>query len=227
MSDAGAPRVKICGLTLEDDAAHAAALGVDYLGLNFWPSSKRYLAPQRAPALAAAARGAGPAALVGVFVNATLDEIEGVHARVALDVIQLHGDEPPALLAELARRLGLPVWRALPVDAAAPDAATRWRAAAALLLDAPSAGRGGSGRTVDAELARAVQRAAGAQHVVLAGGLRPDNVAEAVRRFAPWAVDTASGVERAPGEKDPAKVRAFLHAARTAARGDVLPDEHG
>jgi phosphoribosylanthranilate isomerase len=90
-----ATKIKICGVTLPDDAARVAAAGADFIGLNFWPTSKRYLAPERAPAVAAAARAAGAAQLVGVFVNAARDEIIAIACDVALDVIQLHGDEPP------------------------------------------------------------------------------------------------------------------------------------
>lgn len=207
-------RVKICGLTRPADAAHAVAAGADFLGLNFWAGSKRHLALAGAPAVAAAARAAGVVQLVGVFVNATLDEIAAAATASDLDLIQLHGDEPPALVGQITARTGLPVWKALAVRS--PDdlaALARWPVAA-LLLDAPSAGRGGSGHTFDWSLARAAVDALPARPIVLAGGLTPANVAAAVAAVAPWAVDVASGVESAPGEKDPARVTAFIAAAR-------------
>lgn len=207
-------RVKICGLTRPADAAHAVAAGADFLGLNFWAGSKRHLALADAPAVAAAARGAGVIQLIGVFVNATLDDIEAAATTADLDLIQLHGDEPPALVDQITARTGLPVWKALAVRA--PDDLadlSRWHVAA-LLLDAPSVGRGGSGHTFDWSLARAAVDARPARPIVLAGGLTPANVAAAVVAVAPWAVDVASGVEAAPGEKDPARVTAFLAAVR-------------
>jgi phosphoribosylanthranilate isomerase len=221
-------RVKICGLTLADNAATVAALGVDYLGLNFLPQSKRFLEPRRGPELAAAARGAGPVKLVGVFVNASLDHLMALHGAIGFDVVQLHGDESPDEVAEVAARLGAAIWKAVPVEASATAAWRQpWPAAAAILLDAPGAGRGGSGVTVDGELARQVRLLHPGHHLILAGGLRPENVAAAICSLRPWAVDTASGVESSPGVKDPARVRSFLHAARTAVDGDVLPEDHG
>src|ERR1051325_3724650 len=88
-------RIKVCGVTLPDDAARVAAAGADFIGFNFWPKSKRYVTPERAPLLSAVARGSGAAKRVGVFVDADLDEIVDIAKRVDLDVIQLHGDESP------------------------------------------------------------------------------------------------------------------------------------
>jgi phosphoribosylanthranilate isomerase len=221
-------RIKICGLTRPENAAQVASLGVDYLGLNFWPSSKRFLDPSRGRLVASAARAAGGCAIVGVFVNATISEIEAVHRDTYLDVVQLHGDETESDIAALQARLGIAVWKALPVENSATAAWRQpWTAAAALLLDAPSAGRGGSGLTVDAQVFGEVRAHHHGRRLILAGGLRPDNVAALVQRLRPWAVDAASGVEVAPGDKDPQLVQTFLHAARTAACTDVLPDDHG
>jgi phosphoribosylanthranilate isomerase len=207
---------KICGVTAEADAAAAARLGVDFLGLNFWPRSKRYLAIERAPAIAAAARGAAPSCqLVGVFVNATPDEIAVIHAAVRLDVVQLHGDEPPAMVREVSERLGVAVWKAVAAgELAAVERLDEWEGAAAILLDAPSAGRGGSGLTIDPAVVLHARRRSPALRLVLAGGMRPDNVAAAIAATGPWAVDTASGVEVSPGKKDEAKMAAFLAAVR-------------
>ncbi|HET9622139.1 MAG TPA: phosphoribosylanthranilate isomerase, partial [Kofleriaceae bacterium] len=126
----------------------------------------------------------------------------------------LHGDETPDDVALVARATGLPVWKAIAVGSAADlDDLERWPADA-LLLDAPSAGRGGAGVTFDWALAALARTRYPARRFVLAGGLTPDNVGAAIAATAPWAVDVASGVEHAPGRKDPAKVRAFVSAVR-------------
>ncbi|MDX2091724.1 MAG: phosphoribosylanthranilate isomerase [Kofleriaceae bacterium] len=208
------PRTKICGVTLPDDAAHAAAAGADYLGLNFWPSSKRYLAAEHAPLVADAARAAGVIQLVGVFVDARLDDIVAIAAAVSLDVIQLHGSESAADVAKVAAATRRPVWKAIPVASYADVQRLETWVTEAVLLDTPSAGRGGSGATFDWSLARRARQAYPARRLVLAGGLDPTNVARAVAEVAPFAVDVASGVEAAPGIKDPAKVTAFIAAAR-------------
>jgi phosphoribosylanthranilate isomerase len=215
-------RVKICGITRPDDAARAVEAGADFLGLNFWPPSRRNLAAARAPAVAAAARAAGAIQLVGVFVNQPLDDIAAIARDVGLDVLQLHGDETPGELAAVAAATGLPVWRALavagPDDLAGLDA---WPVDA-LLLDAPSAGRGGAGKVFDWALARDARTRFPARRFALAGGLGPHNVAAAIAAVEPWAVDVASGVEAAPGVKDPEKVAAFIAAAR-GSRCAVIP----
>jgi phosphoribosylanthranilate isomerase len=223
--DVAGPRIKICGVTQSDDAARIVAAGADYLGLNFWPRSKRHVGPERAAAIASAVRAAGaaPAAgatgvvgasLVGLFVNQPAHEIAAIQHAVALDVIQLHGDETPDDVAVIARTTGLPIWKAIAVGSPADLAdLDRWPVAA-LLLDAPTAGRGGAGVTFDWALAAEAHRRYPALRFILAGGLTPANVATAISAVAPWAVDVASGVESTPGLKDPAKVAAFLAAAR-------------
>jgi phosphoribosylanthranilate isomerase len=211
-------KVKICGVTRADDAAHAAASGADFLGLNFWPRSKRYLPVERAPDVAAAARAAatptGGISIVGVFVNASLDDIAAAVRAASLDVIQLHGDESPDDAAAAARATGRAVWKAISVAAPADLARLDTWSVDAILLDAPTAGRGGSGTTFDWRLAREARDRDPARRLVLAGGLGPDNVRAAIDAVAPWCVDVASGVERAPGIKDAAKVAAFVAAAR-------------
>jgi phosphoribosylanthranilate isomerase len=210
-------RVKICGVTLAEDAAATAAAGADMLGLNFWPGSKRRITIEQGVALAAAARGAATGVgLVGVFVDADIRDMVTAVRAVGLDAIQLHGDESAECVAEVATRTGVPVWKAIAVGGAADlDGLARlepWPVDA-VVLDAPSPGRGGSGKTIDWDVARAaVER--WSRRVVLAGGLTPDNVAAAVARVQPWAVDVASGVETSPGVKDPERVRAFVRAAR-------------
>jgi len=225
--------VKICGLTTPGDAALAAAAGADAVGLNFVAGSPRVLGVAQAEAVAAAVP---PGVLkVGVFAGATAVEIRHIAEAVGLDAVQLHGHldgagpgvDPPTLCAELA---GLTVIRAVRLDSSSdPLAAARaWLAAAAALghppamviVDAPvtrgtAPGHlGGTGATADwAALAGA--RPLGPP-MALAGGLTPDNVAAAIRASLAAAVDTASGVESAPGRKDPEKLRAFVTAARQA-----------
>lgn len=209
-------KIKICGVTLADDAARIAAAGADFLGLNFWSGSRRRVDAPRAAAIAAAARAAGPVQIVGLFVDAGAAEIGAVHAEVDLDVIQLHGAETPEDAAAIARAVGRPVWKA--IAAGAPGDLARFAAwpVDAILLDTPTPGRGGSGLTFDWSLARAARASDPGRRIVLAGGLHPGNVAAAIAAVGPWAVDVASGVEVAPGVKDAARVAAFIAAAREA-----------
>lgn len=209
-------KIKICGVTRTEDAARVAAAGVEYLGLNFWPKSRRYLAPEHAPRIAEAARAAGEIQLVGVFVNAAPAEIAAIVQTVALDAVQLHGDEPPEMVTEIATATGLPVWKAVAVAGESDiSALDRWNADM-LLLDTPSAGRGGAGAVFDWALANRARTAFPDRRIVLAGGLDSANVAAAIARVAPFAVDVATGVESAPGVKDPAKLMAFVTAVRGA-----------
>lgn len=203
-------RIKICGVTRSEDAAHAASAGADFIGLNFWPRSKRYLPVDRAREVVAACR---PAQIVGVFVDASADEIDAVVTEIAIDIVQLHGSESPEQVAAIASVTRRPVWKAL--AARSHDEVLRVRDfdVAAILLDTPTPDRGGSGRTFDWSIAQAAQQL---QHrpLVLAGGLTSDNVASAIAAVSPWAVDVASGVERAPGIKDATKVSSFVAAAQ-------------
>jgi phosphoribosylanthranilate isomerase len=207
-------KIKICGVTRPEDAAMVAAAGVDFVGLNFWPSSKRYLPIERAPAVAEAARGGGQVALVGVFVNTRLDDIVAVARTLSLDAIQLHGDETPQDAASVAHQTGCAVWKAVAVGRRSDlDRLDTW-SVDAILLDTPTTGRGGSGKVFDWKLARDARRAYPTRRFVLAGGLSPDNVRAAIDAVSPWAVDVASGIESAPGIKDRAKLAAFLAAVR-------------
>lgn len=208
-------QVKICGVTRVDDAVGIAGLAVDYIGLNFWSRSKRCVNLEAAEAIARAVAALRSAPkLVGVFVDPTLDEIVAVTQRLELAAIQLHGGETSALCVEVEQRVQRPVWKAVPV-AAASDIANldRWPVAA-ILLDAPSAARGGAGIAFDHHLARQARDRYPALPLVLAGGLNAGNVAAAVELVQPWCVDVASGVEAAPGVKDLAEVAAFVAAAR-------------
>ena len=204
--------VKICGLTRADEAAATISAGADAIGINFWPSSKRFVALEKA--LPWLREFAGSVPRVAVTVNASDEELRRIFDSGAIDWIQLHGDEGPERVASLARE-GLPVFKAMGIrDAAMLELAAAF-ASPTLLLDAYAPGAyGGSGETMDWALgAEAVSRFPERQ-IVLAGGLTPENVGEAVRQVRPAAVDVASGVESSPGRKDPAKVRAFLAAAK-------------
>ncbi len=209
--------VKICGITSVEDARAAAAAGADALGFIFHPKSPRFVPPDQAAAIAAAIRREAPhVRLVGVFVNEPLPRLRTLMEAVGLDWAQLHGDEPPELVAALADRaykvLRLPAASALdpePYRGRLPDGPT-------LGVDAwHPAAYGGTGRTADWAVAAAWARA---HRLLLSGGLTPENVAEAIRRVRPWGVDVSSGVEAVPGRKDPEKVRAFIARARQAFR---------
>ncbi len=206
-------RVKICGVTTVEDARFALESGADALGLNFVPGTPRCLEAERAREIARALPPFGTR--VGVFVNETPARVEEVARLVGLDAAQLHGDETPGDCRRLIGR-GLRVIRALRVRGPESIAEMDAFPGCAILLDAYVEGaRGGTGETFDWELAR---RAAQARPIILSGGLRPENVAEAVRRVRPYGVDSSSGVEGAlPGRKDPARVLAFARSARAAA----------
>ena len=203
-------KVKICGVTRLEDALAAVRLGADALGFNFWPRSKRYVSPADARAIV---RRLPPlVTAVGVFVDPTRDEVLRAFDATGVVMAQLHGDETPELCASLP----LPVLKAIRVADARSLAALASYEVRGFVLDAPSAGYGGSGKTFDWSLVAEVARE---MPVVLAGGLGPENVAAAVRTVRPWAVDVASGVESAPGVKDEEKMRLFIDAAHGADGG--------
>ncbi len=199
--------LKICGITRLSDADAAVANGATALGFVFWPTSPRFVSPERAAAIVAALpKGI---ATFGVFVNEAMAAVEQMAMRVGLTTVQLHGDE----CAEDAARLRLPVVRAVTLEEA-DVVCDSWPADATFLLDAADREkRGGTGRTVDWSRARDF---ASRRRVILAGGLTPGNVAEAIESVRPGGVDVSSGVEIAPGIKDPGKVAAFLANARRA-----------
>lgn len=206
----GAPtRVKICGLTRRDDALRAAELGAHALGFVFAPRSRRRADPDT---VARIVEELPPFVVaVGVFLDQPADEVRSIAARCRLDLVQLHGDEGPEYLDGLGLKAIKAISLARREDLALLD---RYPGRAAFLLDAAAGGeRGGTGQTFDWSWAVAAQSRG---RVVLAGGLHPGNVAEAIRRVRPWAVDTCSGTEAAPGVKDPERLRAFLQAVREA-----------
>ncbi len=207
-----AVRVKICGITNLDDAEAAAELGAWAIGLNHWEGSPRRVDPAIAGEIAAAVRRR--VELVGVFVNASLDEIARAVENEHLSMVQLHGDEGLQFCNEVARRTGAKVIKALRVRSGADIERARAFRTDFHLFDAYSpAGPGGTGETFDWDLVR--DRATKVP-AILAGGLRPENVAAAIDVARPYAVDVASGVERAPGRKDHNLVADFIRRAQAA-----------
>jgi phosphoribosylanthranilate isomerase len=201
-------RVKVCGITRLEDAELAVELGAWALGFVLWPHSPRAADPTAAAAIAAALRRR--VELVGVFVNATLEEIAHAADELHLTHVQLHGDEGPSFCAEAGRRTGAKVIKAVRVSSAADfQDLERYHTDFHLLDTAVRGLRGGSGRTWDWALAGTRRR-----HVpaILSGGLNADNVAAGVAAVEPYAVDVSSGVEASPGVKDHAKLRAFMAA---------------
>ncbi len=198
-------RVKICGITTWDDARLSIDLGASALGFNFYPPSPRAISP--ADAWSIIRRLPPFVEAVGVFVNWPPLVVGALARAMRLGSVQLHGAESPRDVAELGARHR--VIKAVQVKAGFQVASLRrYRAADALLLDGFAPGlHGGTGRTVDWKLARAAGRYG---RIVLAGGLTPENVAEAIRVAQPYAVDVASGIERRPGRKDPGKLRALF-----------------
>ncbi|GBD30581.1 N-(5'-phosphoribosyl)anthranilate isomerase [bacterium HR32] len=198
-------RVKICGVRTEAAARAAAEAGADAVGFVFYPESPRFLRPERAAEIA---RTLPPFVVrVGVFVNAPLAVVDEVADRVGLDVVQLHGDEPPEVCARMRRR----VVKAVRVRSAQDVEAVRRYPVGAVLLDTHVPGRyGGTGQRFDWSAVPSLDRP-----VILSGGLTPENVAQAVVLVRPYGVDVSSGVET-DGEKDPRKIAAFVRAVREA-----------
>jgi phosphoribosylanthranilate isomerase len=206
-------RIKICGITNLDDAEASQRLGAWAIGLNHHPESPRFVTPDVAAEIGAALKRRCEVA--GVFVNARLDELERAAEGEQLTMLQLHGDEGPAYCAEAARRTGCKVIKAVRVRSAADlrGAAvyrTDYHLLDAYRRDLP----GGTGESFDWELAAAHHSEI---PVILAGGLRPENVGEAIEVAHPFAVDVTSGVEAEPGRKDPERVAEFFERARAAA----------
>jgi phosphoribosylanthranilate isomerase len=201
-------RVKVCGITRLEDAELAVELGAWALGFILWPQSPRAADPAVAAGIAAALRRR--AELVGVFVNATFDEIAHAADELHLSHLQLHGDEGPAFCAEAGRRTGAKVIKAVRVASAADFQDLERYHTDFHLLDTDARGlRGGTGETWDWALAARRRRKVPA---ILSGGLTPGNVAAGIEAVDPYAVDVSSGVEASPGVKDPAKLAAFMAA---------------
>ncbi|MGO9904191.1 MAG: phosphoribosylanthranilate isomerase [Solirubrobacteraceae bacterium] len=209
-------RIKFCGITRLDDAELAVSAGAWAIGLIFWPRSPRRCELDAAGEIAGAVKRR--AEVAGVFVNATLDHVAATADAVGLTMLQLHGDEGPAYCSEAARRTGCKVIKAVRVRSGAD-----LRALAAFhtdyhLLDSYVAGLpGGTGETFSWDIVRGNWIPTRPRvPVILSGGLTPDNVADAIAAVRPFAVDVASGVERAPGVKDHEKLTAFAAAVQAA-----------
>jgi phosphoribosylanthranilate isomerase len=197
--------VKICGITALDDALACVDAGADAIGFNFWPKSRRHISVEAAAVIA---RRIPPnIRTVGVFVDPTEPEVDRAFASGAIDLTQFHGDETPDFCSRFAGRYIKALRLA---DAAALERMAQYPCDL-LLVDADTPGFGGSGQRADVALAT---QAAAARRVILAGGLTPENVAEAVATVKPYGVDVAGGVEREPGVKDWIKVAAFVQAAK-------------
>ena len=210
-------RIKICGITNVEDAQAATDAGADAIGLNFYEKSPRVIVPETARQMAEAVGNA--IAKVGVFADAPASEIVETFDRVGLDWIQLHGDEPPELLAELGDR---PVIKAMACREGGLGRVAEYlercraldRLPRAVLIDAYAPGQvGGTGKVVDWDRLADWRETLGGVPLVLAGGLTPENVDRAIATVRPRAVDTASGVESSPGKKDAVMVAAFVVAA--------------
>jgi phosphoribosylanthranilate isomerase len=201
------PVLKICGMTRVGDALHAVREGATAIGFVFWKGSPRFIEPDRAGEITAAL----PITVttVGVFVNESADRIRETARVAGLRMVQLHGEETP----EYVEQIEQPVIRAVTLDTI-DDSAQTWPADTTLLLDSTDPSRRGAGRA-SVDWSRAAQ-ATRARRVVLAGGLTPDNIEEAIVTVRPIGVDVASGVESAPGVKDLDKVARFLANARAA-----------
>ncbi|HEX3557310.1 MAG TPA: phosphoribosylanthranilate isomerase [Thermoanaerobaculia bacterium] len=206
-------KVKICGITSPADALAAVEWGADYLGLNFYRASPRYVEPGRALEIADAVRGR--VALVGVFVNSPRAEVEPIAGRVGLDLLQFHGDEEPGFVAPFAGRAikafrtggtgGLP----------GPDELAAWSAVWGILIDAPHGTLyGGTGEAWDYGTVGAPDRPPEGLRLFLAGGLGPGNARQAVERVRPYAIDVCSRVESRPGIKDRELLRRLFQEVR-------------
>jgi phosphoribosylanthranilate isomerase len=222
--------IKICGVTSVADALAAVDAGADAIGLNFFASSPRYIGTAQAIEIAAAV--GARAVKIGVLVDRPLPEAHELLDRIQLDAVQLHGDEPPEYLAELCQGAArsIAVIRAFrPVGSLAR--AEQYLAACSalgclpgtILMDSAAPGHyGGSGQVADWHAIAARDGMLGKLRLILAGGLSPENVAEAIRVVRPHGVDVASGVEESPGRKSPQRMRAFVAAARKALGGEGL-----
>lgn len=216
-------RIKICGVRLKSDVQAVAGAGGDAIGLNFYPKSVRYVDPN-SPITTALSETALRLGLcrVGVFVNESDSAIRRVAKSVGLDAVQIHGDESVAMVRSMQLD-GLPLIRAIKIPTDVPDAfraisdaAEPWHELNCHLLFDADAGRahGGSGKTIDWRALRAWAGEHPDARWTLAGGLRPQNVGEAIRVSGAESVDTASGVEEIKGQKSIAKIAAFIDACR-------------
>lgn len=206
-------RVKICGITNSADAVAAIDAGANLLGFNFYEKSPRHVSEAEAAKIRP--RLPKKVEAVGIFVNAAPADVTALRKSLKLDAAQLHGDESPDDVAEIARTM--PVIKAFRVEPEFPLATLdEYPGAFAFLFDAAHTDQyGGTGRTTDWDVAR---RAALSHRIILAGGLKVENVAAAVRIVRPYGIDVASGVESKPGKKDHGLLREFIQEVRRAER---------
>ena len=202
-------KIKICGIKTLPDALAAIDAGADYLGFNFYPKSARFVEIDVCAEITSVLKQEYPEIkLVGVFVNSSVDEINHVLETCSLDLAQLHGDETPEMLNALDGK-AFKAFRGVPHSIAGFER----EQPPAMLVDAAVKGAyGGTGVTADWSSAAGLAKR---YLMLLAGGLTPENVAEAVRQVKPWGVDVASGVESAPGEKDASKMKAFVKTVQS------------
>ena len=198
-------KIKICGIKNVTDALAAMDAGADLIGFNFYPKSPRYIDVGKCRDIMSVMRKYGHITYIGVFVNASVEEIHATIETCGINLAQLHGDETPEMLDALDGK-AFKAFRGVPVDVSEFARSEP----PALLVDASVKGvYGGSGVTADWSAAMELAKR---YPLLLAGGLTPENVADAVRQVRPWGVDVASGVESTPGEKDAGKMKAFVRA---------------
>jgi phosphoribosylanthranilate isomerase len=218
----GRVRVKVCGITCVEDAWAAVRAGVDALGFNSWKGSRRWLEVREASRWM---RDLPPfVSRVVLCINAPLEEALELSALPGVDAIQFHGEESADYLAAFAEKSARPFIRAVRLEGEASIQMLEGWEASSVLVDAAVPGAfGGTGALADLELARTVVERFPRMQVILAGGLNPQNVGDAVRRVRPYAVDVASGVEGStPGRKDLAKMAAFVESVRNGSVGPFV-----
>ena len=202
------PIIKICGLTSLEQALSCVELGADWLGLNCWSGSSRYISAEKALEIVDGLPES--VSTVGVFVNESTDTLESIMRETGMDLAQLHGDEMP----ESCKKITVPWFKAFRVSPDFQPQRIQDYGGETFLLDAYSKTHyGGSGQKIDLELASTVSAMG---KLILAGGLAPENVADAVNKVRPWGVDVCSGVESEPGIKDLLKVKEFINNIRNA-----------
>jgi phosphoribosylanthranilate isomerase len=195
--------VKICGICHPEDAQAVAQAGPDAMGFVFWPDSRRYVQPEKV------AHWPIPPSIKKVGVFADIQTVQDCVARAGLDVVQLHGHESPALCAQLP---GLR-WKLIHLNESTPAASAAYDVDALLLDNYSEKAPGGTGMPCDWKAAQAFVASCG-RPVVLAGGLKPENIRQAIEQVRPWGVDVSSGVEQSPGKKDMQRVKDFIELCR-------------
>jgi len=207
-------KIKICGITNLDDARAAIEAGAELLGFNFYRPSPRFIEPDEARKIIDSVVRESEVIAVGIFVDEPLESVIETVRISGVDAVQLHGDESIAYCADLKSALnGITIIKALRVsDSFQPQTATSYPVDAIMLDAFHDSLRGGTGKTIDWAIAENTRKLV--PQFFLSGGLSPENVAEAVERVQPYAVDACSRLELSPGRKDPLRVKAFVRAAR-------------